>query len=265
MKRRWSPASSMPSKPNSCASSAPPNRPPSWKAAKSFAKSLLRQADVPTAEYQVFREAAHAITFLRDREDIPVVVKADGLAGGKGVFVCNGRTAAIEAVKRIAEDKQFAEAGNQILIEERLDGQEVSVLAITDGRTIITLPAAQDHKAAFDGDTGPNTGGMGAYCPTPVVSDADLHRIEEQFLVPVDPCHEARPPPLPRRAVRRPDDDQPGPQSVGIQRPLRRSGVPDVADALAKRSGRTVGCHDRRSPGACRAAAMGSARLRSRS
>jgi phosphoribosylamine--glycine ligase len=152
---------------------------------KIFCKKLLRQADVPTAEYQVFREAAHAVTFLRDREDISVVVKADGLAGGKGAFVCNGRTAAIEAVKRIAEDKQFTEAGNQLLIEERLDGQEVSVLAITDGRTIITLPAVQDHKAAFDNDAGPNTGGMGAYCPTPVVSDADLRRIEEHVLVPV--------------------------------------------------------------------------------
>ncbi len=152
---------------------------------KVFCKKLLRQADVPTAEHQVFREAAHAVTFLRDREDISVVVKADGLAGGKGVFVCNGRTAAIEAVKRIAEEKQFEAAGKQILIEERLDGQEISVLAITDGRTIVTLPAVQDHKTAFDNDAGPNTGGMGSYSPTPVVSDADLHRIEEQFLVPV--------------------------------------------------------------------------------
>ncbi len=130
----------------------------------------------------VFRNASSAITFLRDREDVAVVVKADGLAAGKGVFVCNNRTAAIEAVNRLA--KEFGEAGNQMVIEERLDGQEASVLAITDGRTIITLPAAQDHKAAFDNDTGPNTGGMGAYCPTPLVTEADLHRIEEQVLVP---------------------------------------------------------------------------------
>jgi phosphoribosylamine--glycine ligase len=152
---------------------------------KVFCKNLLRQADVPTADYQVFRDPQRAVTYLRDRDDVPVVVKADGLAGGKGVFVCRGRTEAIEAVSRIARNKEFGDAGNQIVIEERLDGQEASVLAITDGRTLLTLPAAQDHKAAYDGDQGPNTGGMGAYCPTPMVSAADLRRIEEQVLVPI--------------------------------------------------------------------------------
>ncbi len=151
---------------------------------KVFCKNLLRQASVPTAEYQVFRDAARAATFVRDREDVPVVVKADGLAAGKGVFVCKGRNEAIAAVERIGRERAFGDAGNQIVIEERLDGFEVSVLALTDGRTIITLPPAQDHKAAFDGDTGPNTGGMGAYCPTPLVTEADLRKIEEQVLVP---------------------------------------------------------------------------------
>ncbi len=151
---------------------------------KVFCKNLLRTADVPTAEYQAFRDAASATTYLRDREDVSVVVKADGLAAGKGVFVCRNRNEAIEAVARIAKEKEFGEAGNQLIIEERLDGQEVSVLAITDGQTIITLPAAQDHKAAFDDDLGPNTGGMGAYCPTPLVTEADLRRIEAQVLVP---------------------------------------------------------------------------------
>jgi phosphoribosylamine--glycine ligase len=152
---------------------------------KVFCKNVLRQADVPTAEYQVFRDAQRAIAYLRGRDDMPIVVKADGLAGGKGVFVCNGRGEAIEAVGRMGRDKEFGAAGNQFVIEERLDGQEASVLAITDGRTLITLPAAQDHKAAYDGDQGPNTGGMGAYCPTPIVSAADLRRVEEQVLVPV--------------------------------------------------------------------------------
>jgi phosphoribosylamine--glycine ligase len=115
---------------------------------------------------------------------VPVVVKADGLAAGKGVFVCATRAEAIEAVKRIGRNKEFGEAGNQLVIEERLDGQEASVLAITDGRTILTLPPAQDHKRAYDADTGPNTGGMGAYSPAPVVDDATLHLIEEQVLVP---------------------------------------------------------------------------------
>lgn len=152
---------------------------------KVFCKNLLRQADVPSADYQVFREAARAISYLREKEDMPVVVKADGLASGKGVFVCNGRTEAINAVNAIAAEKQFGEAGKQFILEERLDGHEASVLAITDGRNIVTLPAVQDHKAAFDGDMGPNTGGMGAYCPTPLMTDADIHRIEEQVLVPV--------------------------------------------------------------------------------
>jgi phosphoribosylamine--glycine ligase len=151
---------------------------------KVFCKDLLRHADVPTADYQVFRNADHATTFLTEREDVPVVVKADGLASGKGVFVCSTRAEAIEAVKRIGRNKEFGEAGNQIVIEERLDGQEASVLAITDGRTILTLPPAQDHKRAYDGDTGPNTGGMGAYCPAPVVDEETLHLIEEHVLVP---------------------------------------------------------------------------------
>ena len=151
---------------------------------KVFCKNLLRHADVPSADFQVFRSGERAIAYLKAREDISVVVKADGLAAGKGVFVCNGRTEAIAAVTAIATEKQFGEAGNQLIIEERLDGHEASVLAITDGRTILTLPAAQDHKAAFDGDRGPNTGGMGAYSPTPLITEDDLHRIEEQVLVP---------------------------------------------------------------------------------
>ncbi len=151
---------------------------------KVFCKNLLRKADVPTADYQVFRNADHASMFLTNREDVPVVVKADGLAAGKGVFVCSNRAEAIDAVQRIGRNKEFGDAGNQIVIEERLDGQEASVLAITDGRTIITLPACQDHKRAYDGDTGPNTGGMGAYCPAPLVDEALLSRIEEQVLVP---------------------------------------------------------------------------------
>ncbi len=151
---------------------------------KVFCKNLLRHADVPTSDYQVFRNADNATTYLKDREDVPVVVKADGLASGKGVFVCATRSEAIEAVRRIGRNKEFGEAGNQIVIEERLDGQEASVLAITDGRTILTLPPAQDHKRAFDGDNGPNTGGMGAYCPAPLIDDDTLHLIEEQVLVP---------------------------------------------------------------------------------
>jgi phosphoribosylamine--glycine ligase len=151
---------------------------------KVFCKNLLRHADVPTGDYRVFRNADSAITFLKDREDVPVVVKADGLAAGKGVIVCAGRAEALDAVDRIARKREFGAAGDQLVIEERLDGEEASVLAITDGQTILTLPPTQDHKRAYDGDTGPNTGGMGAYCPAPVVDDDMLRRIEEHVLVP---------------------------------------------------------------------------------
>jgi phosphoribosylamine---glycine ligase len=156
---------------------------------KVFCKNLLHGADVPSAEYRVFRDAESAARYVTDRyqsddESVPLVVKADGLAAGKGVIVCATRRDALGAIDRIARQKEFGAAGKQLVIEEKLHGQEASVLAFTDGRTIVTLPPAQDHKAAYDGDTGPNTGGMGAYCPTPVVDDKTLRWIEERILVP---------------------------------------------------------------------------------
>lgn len=151
---------------------------------KVFCKNLLRHADVPTADFRTFQDAKSAVTFLKQRDDTPVVVKADGLAAGKGVIVCDNREQALEAVERIASKKEFGEAGNQLVVEERLQGEEASVLAFTDGHTLITLPPCQDHKPAFDGDLGPNTGGMGAYCPTPVVTDELLAKVEEKILVP---------------------------------------------------------------------------------
>ncbi len=159
------------------------------ESSKAFCKNLLRQADVPTADFQVFRDADDAMRFIKgrypgERDRCPVVVKADGLAAGKGVIVCKRRNDALEAIDRIARRKEFGSAGAQMIIEERLEGQEASVLAITDGKTILPLPPAQDHKPAFDGDTGPNTGGMGAYCPTPMVDDALMAWIEEHVLVP---------------------------------------------------------------------------------
>src|SRR5204862_3333242 len=146
-------------------------------------------ADVPTAESRVFRDPDSATRYVMDRypsgdESVPLVVKADGLAAGKGVIVCSSRRDALAAIDRIARHNEFGAAGRQFIIEERLHGQEASVLAITDGRTIVTLPPAQDHKAAHDGDTGPNTGGMGAYCPTPLVDEKTLRWIEEHILVP---------------------------------------------------------------------------------
>lgn len=159
------------------------------EASKAFCKNLLRQADVPTADFQVFRDPDDAMRFIKgrfpgERDRCPVVVKADGLAAGKGVIVCKRRDDALDAIDRISRRREFGKAGSQMIIEERLEGPEASVLAITDGRTILPLPPAQDHKPAFDGDAGPNTGGMGAYCPTPVVDDALMAWIEEHVLVP---------------------------------------------------------------------------------
>lgn len=157
---------------------------------KVFCKDLLHKANIPTADYQAFRSGDDAARYIKDRYSEPsdpvnVVVKADGLAAGKGVIVCESRSDALEAIDRIASQREFGEAGNQLIIEEKLIGQEASVLAITDGETILSLPAAQDHKPAHDGDTGPNTGGMGAYCPTPIVDEELMSKIEEDVLVPV--------------------------------------------------------------------------------
>jgi len=152
-------------------------------------KELLHSADVPTADFRVFQDAESAQHFIDNRfpsetEVVPLVVKVDGLAAGKGVIVCGNRRDALEAIDRVARHREFGDAGRRFIIEERLDGQEASVMAITDGRTILTLPPAQDHKPAHDGDTGPNTGGMGAYCPAPLVDPARLAWIEEHVLVP---------------------------------------------------------------------------------
>jgi phosphoribosylamine--glycine ligase len=161
----------------------PNKRAAELEASKVFCKNLLRHADVPTADFRAFRDAASAKAFLTEREDVACVVKADGLAAGKGVIVCENRDRALQAVERIASG-EFGDAATQLVIEERLVGQEASVLAVVDGRTILTLPAAQDHKPAFDGDEGPNTGGMGAYCPAPLVTDELLQTIQERVLVP---------------------------------------------------------------------------------
>lgn len=156
---------------------------------KVFCKNILRAADVPTAEFQEFRDASTAERFINERysetpEDCPVVVKADGLAAGKGAIVCHTRDDALQAIDMIARARQFGSAGDKLIIEERMSGGEASILAITDGKTILTLPPAEDHKRAYDDDQGPNTGGMGAYCPTPSITDETLRWVESNVLVP---------------------------------------------------------------------------------
>ncbi|MCY2966664.1 MAG: phosphoribosylamine--glycine ligase [Planctomycetota bacterium] len=151
---------------------------------KVFAKELMRSAAIPTAESQVFSSAEAAEAYVEGREEARLVVKADGLASGKGVSVCKSKAEALDAIKRIMRGREFGDAGNRIVIEECLDGEEASILAFTDGFTIMPLETAQDHKAAFDDDQGPNTGGMGAYSPAPLISPLLMDNIIGQVLVP---------------------------------------------------------------------------------
>lgn len=159
------------------------------EASKIFCKQILRAADVPTADYWEFRAARPAHDFVEERfgdspGTVPLVVKADGLAAGKGAIVCGALDEVHRAIDRVAVDREFGAAGDQFIIEQRLRGPECSILAITDGRTILTLPPAQDHKRARDGDRGPNTGGMGAFCPSHTVDAATMAWVEEHVLVP---------------------------------------------------------------------------------
>jgi len=151
------------------------------EASKAFAKDLMRKYNVPTAAYQVFSEIGPAVSFL-DTLGLPVVIKADGLAAGKGVIIAQTRDEAIAAVTDMLSGNAFGAAGSRVVIEEFLRGEEASFLAFTDGSNIVPLASAQDHKAVFDGDTGPNTGGMGAYSPAPVVTRAIHDRVMEEVM-----------------------------------------------------------------------------------
>ena len=152
---------------------------------KAWCKQVLRAANVPTAESRTFNrdQLDAALHFVRSRTD-PLVVKASGLCAGKGVVVCDTASQAEAAVRDMLERRVHGDAGATVVIEERLRGDEISVLALVDGRTIWMLEACQDHKRVGEGDTGPNTGGMGAYCPTPLATDALLRQVEREILVP---------------------------------------------------------------------------------
>ena len=141
---------------------------------KSFSKSLMKKYGIPTAEFSSFNKAekSNALEFLKTSE-FPVVVKASGLAAGKGVLICDNYESAVAAVNSCFEDETFGKSGHTIVIEEFLDGEEVSIFAITDGKDYVILPPSQDHKRIFDGDKGKNTGGMGAYAPAPIVKFFD--------------------------------------------------------------------------------------------
>ena len=151
---------------------------------KSFSKAIMKKYGIPTAKYETFTDAAAAKKYI-EKEGAPIVVKADGLAAGKGVIVAETIEQAMSAVDEIMRDKAFGSAGDCIVIEECLIGEEASVLAFTDGRTIVPMVPSQDHKRAFDGDKGPNTGGMGTYAPAPVVNNKMMELIQNQILMPV--------------------------------------------------------------------------------
>lgn len=153
------------------------------EADKSYAKQVMRAASIPTAEGRSFTDPQSAIAYIASRQHAPVV-KASGLAKGKGVIVASTKEEAADAVRRIMVAKEFGDAGASVVIEERLAGREASVLAIVDGRSILVLPVCQDHKRVGDGDTGPNTGGMGAFCPSDALSASDMLRVEREVLVP---------------------------------------------------------------------------------
>lgn len=150
---------------------------------KGFMKDVLRDAGVPTAWYGRFTDIDQAKAFVREK-GAPIVVKTDGLAAGKGVILCQTIAEAEQALDEMMGNKIFGDAGNEVVIEEFLDGEEASFFAIADGETAIPLVAAQDHKAVGDGDTGPNTGGMGAYSPAPIFTDAVRDEVMETCILP---------------------------------------------------------------------------------
>jgi phosphoribosylamine---glycine ligase len=153
------------------------------EASKAFSKDVMQTARVPTAGYQVFREFAPAEAYIRE-QGAPIVVKASGLAAGKGAIVCETEEEAIHAARRMLSAHDFGTAGLEVVIEERMQGEELSVFALTDGRDVLVMPPSQDHKRIGEGDTGPNTGGMGAYVPVSIVSESLMAEVLDRVLLP---------------------------------------------------------------------------------
>lgn len=151
------------------------------ESSKIWAKSFMKRNDIPTARFEIFDEPQKALDYL-ESVDYNVVVKADGLAAGKGVIVCDGKDEAASAIQTILVKKAFGDAGSRIIIEERIDGIEASYIALSDGKMAIPMASSQDHKRVFDDDNGPNTGGMGAYSPTPIVDDALAKKIQKNVI-----------------------------------------------------------------------------------
>jgi phosphoribosylamine---glycine ligase len=161
----------------------PSKRAAEIEGSKSFCKQMARRAGIPSAAFQVFSDIEQADWYIEER-GAPLVVKASGLAAGKGVIMAESEDEARAAVRQCLQDGAFGEAGAEVVIEEKLVGEELSLLALVDGETVVLLPTSQDHKRALDGDGGPNTGGMGAYSPAPVATPEVLDQAVKEILVP---------------------------------------------------------------------------------
>lgn len=153
---------------------------------KKFANEFMKENRIPTADFQTYGrdEFDKALKVIKSKDEYPVVLKADGLAGGKGVFICESAEEVEKRLNELKEDERFQEAAQKLVVEEFLRGDEASVFVISDGKTAKILHYAQDHKRIGEGDTGLNTGGMGAYCPTPVIGDRMLQRVEKEIILP---------------------------------------------------------------------------------
>ncbi len=151
------------------------------EASKSFSKELMKKYHIPTADYEVFDDYESARTYL-ETSKLPIVLKADGLALGKGVLICETRQQAMDGLKQIMLDKSFGDAGNRVVVEEYIEGPEVSILTFCDGKTIVPMKSAQDHKRAYDGDQGLNTGGMGTFAPSPKYTREIQQEVEEKII-----------------------------------------------------------------------------------
>lgn len=151
---------------------------------KDFAKNLMLESGVPTAKFQTYNDYNLALEYTKDKS-LPFVIKADGLAAGKGVTVCTELHQVETALKEIFLEKKFAENGNRVVIEDFLEGEEASIFAICDGENYVLLPPAQDHKRAFNNDEGPNTGGMGAYCPAPIATSQVIEKVKSKIVEPI--------------------------------------------------------------------------------
>ena len=153
------------------------------ESSKVFSKHLMKKYNIPTANYEVFQNSEKALDYIK-QQTFPLVIKADGLAAGKGVFIVKNLEQAKDALDILMEEKKFGEAGRQVVIEEFLDGEEISILAFCDGKTVVPMVSSQDHKKIFDSDQGPNTGGMGAYSPVPFYTTEIKEKVCREILKP---------------------------------------------------------------------------------